>query len=149
MNDINNELHFILKDKGYKKINFRISKTQHLLIKVRLNGILGDFILDTGASTSCVDFSVIEHFNLMATSSQTTASGAGAINMATKIANNNSLSIGRWKTDNTPIIIFDLSHVNAALDQYKVKPVHGIIGADILMRSHAIIDYANKKLFLR
>ena len=43
----------ILKKEKYKKINFKISKTQHLLVKATINGVSGDFILDTGASNSC------------------------------------------------------------------------------------------------
>ena len=45
-------LHLTLKEKGYKRIKFKISKTQHLLIKGKINGIEGTFIRDTGASTS-------------------------------------------------------------------------------------------------
>jgi predicted aspartyl protease len=46
-------LHDILKKSNYKKLNFKVSKTQHLLIKAKINGITGNFILDTGASNSC------------------------------------------------------------------------------------------------
>jgi len=149
MNESTSDLYHLLRNQGYKKITFKISKTQHLLLKVRVNGVLGDFILDTGASTSCIDVTAIEYFNLIAISSSTTASGAGAINMETQLANNNTLKMGRWKALHIPVVVFDLSHVNAALAQYDAKPVHGIIGADVLLKAHAIIDYANKKLFLK
>ncbi|HOD09829.1 MAG TPA: aspartyl protease family protein, partial [Flavobacterium sp.] len=79
-------LHEVLKKEKYKKINFKVSKTQHLLIKARINGVLGNFILDTGASNSCVGFESIELFNLKAGKSKTKASGAGATGMLTKIA---------------------------------------------------------------
>ena len=46
------------------------------------------------------------------------------------------------------LVIFDLSHVNEALVTYKAKPVHGIIGADILMKGKGIIDYYNHCLYL-
>ena len=39
------------------------------------------------------------------------------------------------------LVIFDMTHVNDALQQYKAKTVHGIIGADILMKGKGIIDY--------
>ncbi len=63
---------------GYVKVKFKISKTNHLLIKASINGVCGNFILDTGASNSCVGFESIEYFNLKTTKSKTTASGAGA-----------------------------------------------------------------------
>ena len=138
----------ILKSEKYKKINFKISKTQHLLIKAKINGVKGNFILDTGASSSCVGFESVELFQLEAKKSKTKASGAGANGMFTKIAIGNTLELGNWKKGDFDLVIFDLSHVNEALIQYKAKPVHGIIGADILMKGKGIIDYFNHCLYL-
>ncbi|MEO8255090.1 MAG: acid protease, partial [Flavobacterium sp.] len=44
------QLPTILKEAKYKKVKFKITKTQHLLIKAKINGVMGRFILDTGAS---------------------------------------------------------------------------------------------------
>ncbi len=143
------QLQEILKKEKYKKISFKVSKTKHLLIKAAVNSIAGNFILDTGASNSCVGFEGIDHFNLKAGKSKTKASGAGATGMFTQLAKNNSLQIGRWKTEKFHLVIFDMSHVNQALQQYKAKPVHGIIGADILLDGKAIIDYDNHYLYLK
>ena len=139
----------VLRKEKYKKLNFKVSKTQHLLIKAKINGVTGNFILDTGASNSCVGFESIELFNLKAGKSKTKAAGAGATGMFTQIAKNNSLKIGRWKTEDFHLIIFDMSHVNDALKQYKAKPVQGIIGADVLLEGKAIIDYANHCFYLK
>ena len=139
----------LLKKEKYKKINFKVSKTQHLLIKATINGVSGNFILDTGASNSCVGFESIDRFNLKAGKSKTKASGAGATGMFTQLAKNNSLQIGRWKTADLHLVIFDLSHVNEALQQYKAKSVHGIIGADVLLEGKAIIDYHSHCLYLK
>ncbi len=139
----------ILKKENYKKINFKVSKTQHLLIKATINGVTGDFILDTGASNSCVGFECIELFKLKAGKSKTKAAGAGATDMITQVAKNNQLKIGRWTEKAFHLVIFDLSHVNQALQQYKAKPVQGIIGADVLLDGKAIIDYYNHCLYLK
>ena len=139
----------ILKKEGYKKINFKVSKTQHLLIKATINGIKGNFILDTGASNSCVGFESIEKFQLQAIKSKTKAAGAGATGMFTQLAKNNTLQLGRWKDLNFNVVIFDLTHVNEALTQHKAKPVHGIIGADVLLQGKAIIDYYNHCFYLK
>ena len=143
------DLQYLLKNSDYKKINFKVSKTQHLLIKATINDVSGNFILDTGASNSCVGFESIELFNLKAGKSKTKASGAGATGMLTQIAKNNTLKIGRWKTEDFHLVIFDMSHVNQALQQYKAKPVQGIIGADVLLEGKAIIDYYNHCLYLQ
>ena len=139
---------FLKKDK-YKKIKFKVTKTNHLLISAAINGVKGKFILDTGASNSCVDFENVDHFKLNAADSKTKAAGAGAVGMLTQIAHENKLKIGRWKDADFNLVVFDLSHVNTALLQHKAKPVQGIIGADVLLKGKAIIDYANNALYLK
>lgn len=141
-------LHEILKKHHYKKVKFKITKTQHLLIKAKINGVRGNFILDTGASNSCVSFEHIALFNLNAEDSKTMASGAGATGMLTQTARANKLQLGSWKNSDFDLIIFDMSHVNEALTAYKSKTVDGIIGADVLLKGKAIIDYANHYLYL-
>jgi predicted aspartyl protease len=138
----------ILKKENYKKVKFKITKTQHLLIKAKINGVIGNFILDTGASNSCVGFESIDLFLLDAKKSKTKASGAGATGMFTQLALKNQLQLGSWKDSDFELVIFDLSHVNEALLQHKAKPVHGIIGADVLMKGKAIVDYYNHYLYL-
>ena len=139
----------ILKKEKYRKIKFKVTKTQHLLIKATLNGMKGHFILDTGASISCVGFDSVEWFHLIATHSKSKAAGAGATGMLTQIADQNVFQIGAWKAVDCSIVIFDLSHVNEALLQQNTKLVQGIIGADVLLKGKGIIDYHNKCLYLK
>ena len=146
-------LHEILKKENYKKIKFKITKTQHLLIKAKINGVAGNFILDTGASSSCVGFESVELFLLKAKKSKTKdieeiESLIQASGMLTQLSIKNHLQLGQWKEEKLNLVIFDLSHVNEALIQHKAKPVHGIIGADILMKGKAIVDYYNHYLYL-
>jgi hypothetical protein len=141
-------LHDILKKENYKKVKFKITKTQHLLIKAKINGVPGNFILDTGASNSCIGFESVDLFLLEAKKSKTKASGAGATGMFTQLSTKNHLQLGTWNDIAFDLVIFDLSHVNEALKQHKSKPVHGIIGADVLMKGKAIVDYYNHYLYL-
>ena len=46
-------------------------------------------------------------------------------------------------------MLFDLIHVNTALTQHGVKEVHGIIGADVLDKGKAVIDYDKLVLYLK
>lgn len=143
------KLQDLLKKEKYKKIKFKVTKTQHLTIKATINDVKGDFILDTGASNSCVGFESIELFKLKANKSKTKAAGAGATGMLTQLASANQLKIGTWNFMDFNLVIFDLSHVNEALRQHKTKEVQGIIGADVLLEGDAIIDYAGKYLYLK
>ena len=69
--------------------------------------------------------------------------------MKTEIAKNNSIEIGSWKISNFDFVIFDLSHVNEALNQVDETPIHGIIGADFLKKNRAVIDYGRNCFYLK
>ena len=143
------DLQDFLQKKKYKKVKFKVLKTQHLLITAKINGVKGNFILDTGASNSCVGLERIEKFQLFTEISETKAAGAGATGMETQLSKDNLLQLSRWKFNNLNLIIFDMFHVNLALQQYKMKPVDGIIGADVLLQGKGIIDYYNHYLYLK
>jgi hypothetical protein len=139
----------LLEKKKYLKIKLRKIVTNHLELDAELNGVKGKFILDTGASNSCVGMDLIDYFSLTAQESETKAAGAGAVGMETQQSENNTLVIGKWKTKKFDLVLFDMTHVNSALEQHDAKKVHGIIGADILEKGKAIIDYNKKILYLR
>lgn len=143
------KLNKVLRRKGYYKVDLKQLKTNHLLIKGSVNGVNGRFILDTGASNSCVDSGLQEKFRLEAIASKTKAAGAGAIGMDTMISKKNTVKFGKWTYKNFSIVLFDLSHVNAALIEHEEEQVDGIIGADILERSEALIDYKKTCVYLR
>jgi hypothetical protein len=139
----------ILKKKKYRRIPLKKIATNHLEVKAKINGIKGRFILDTGASNSCVGMDSIVLFHLITEESETKAAGAGAVGMETLLSKNNHLQIGSWETHTLDIVLFDLSHVNTALTQHKAKEVAGIIGADILQKGKAVIDYNKNVLYLK
>ena len=139
----------LLKEKKYIKIKLKKIITNHLELDASINGVHGKFILDTGASNSCVGSDLVEYFKLDAQESETKAAGAGAIDMETQQSENNILKIGNWKTNKFHLVLFSLSHVNTALTQHNADEVHGIIGADILQSGKALIDYDKNLLYLK
>ena len=138
-----------LAEKGYVKIPLTLTKTNHFELAAEINGVAGRFILDTGASSTCVGVDFIDHFKLTAEATEVKASGAGATHMETQIAKKNHINIYNWKKKRVVIILFNLIHVNEALTEHEALPVHGIIGADILKKGKAVIDYDKKLLFLK
>ena len=42
-----------------------------------------------------------------------------------------------------------MSHINYALNEKKIDSVSGIIGADVLKKSKAILDYNKNKLYIK
>ena len=138
-----------LIQKGYFPIKLTLTKTNHFEIKAILNGVEGDFIVDTGASNSCVGFEAVEKFALFTQDSDVLAAGAGATDMVTKLSKKNTIQLGKWYKKRIPLVLFDLNHVNTALVAHQAAPVDGIIGADILKRGKAVIDYEKKRLYLK
>ncbi|MCB4799830.1 retropepsin-like aspartic protease [Neotamlana laminarinivorans] len=138
-----------LLEKGYSKVKLHLTKTNHFEIKASINNKSGLFILDTGASNSCVGFEAIDTFKLKAEDSIIKAAGAGATNMSAKMSKKNKVKIGKWSNSKIALVLFDLTHVNTALKDHNSKPVDGIIGADILKKGKAIIDYEKKYLYLK
>ena len=138
-----------LEEKGFHRIKLKQTRTNHLELVAKINDIEGNFILDTGASSTCVGIDAVEHFDLLSEDSDIKAAGAGATNMITQISQKNRIEIKGWNKKKVDLVLFDLKHVNEALVNHKADKVHGIIGADILKKGKAVIDYKNKALYLK
>ncbi len=138
-----------LEHQGYNKIPFRIRKSNHLYLNARINGIKGLFLLDTGASTTCIDLNQQSVFLLDSSQSNVKASGAGSNDLYTEVSKGNRIQLGKWKSNNNTFVLLDLTHVNIALDQYGLPKVQGIIGSDLLKKHHGVIDYSSRLLFIR
>lgn len=135
--------------KGYTRIKLNTTPTNHLELKAAINGVKGSFILDTGASSSCIGLEFINHFKLISEESEVLAAGAGATDMVTRLSTNNTVKISAWKREGIDLVLFDLIHVNTALENHKSQPVHGILGADILNLGKGVIDYQYSCLYLK
>ena len=141
-------LNKFLKSEGYNSVNLIFLKTKHYLIEAKVNSINGRFILDTGASNSCICTSLEDKFKVISQYSKEKASSANSEMTHTKISKRNIIQIGKWNS-NASLITFDMSHINNALSQKKIDPIDGIIGADILKKSNSILDYKSNKLFMK
>ena len=141
-------LNKFLKESGYVKTNLDFLKTNHYSLEVKINGIKGKFILDTGASKSCICTSLENNFNIISKETIEKASSATNEINNTKISKNNTIQIGKWE-NKINLIIFDMSHINHVLNEKNIDSVSGIIGADILKKSKAILDYKSNKLYIK
>ena len=141
-------LNKFLKSEGYSSVKLIFLKTKHYLIEAKVNSINGRFILDTGASNSCICTSLEDKFKVISKESKEKASSANSEMTHTKISKSNVIQIGKWNS-NSSLITFDMSHINNALSQKKIDPIDGIIGADVLKKSKSILDYKSNKLYLK
>jgi hypothetical protein len=137
-----------LIDSGYVSIKLNFLKTKHYSLEADINGINGKFILDTGASSSCICTSLEKNFNIISKKTIEKASSATSEISNTKISKNNTIQIGKWE-NKINLITFNMIYINNALNEKKIDSVSGIIGADVLKKSKAVLDYKSNKLYLK
>lgn len=138
-----------LLNKSYFKVKMHPIASNHFKIISKINGIKGVFLVDTGASTTFIDLKLKEKFKLTSKPSSIKARGAGPDKIDTLLSKNNTLSIGRWVKKRFPIALIDLSHVNDTFKSINCAAVDGIIGADVLQKGFAVIDYEKRYLYLK
>jgi Aspartyl protease len=144
-----NALKSLLTDKGYVFFKLQKALSNHFVINAKINGVKGRFIIDTGASNSCVGIEEIALFTLNLEQTDKKATGAGSTNINTQIAPDNTLILKRFKIAPLTLVVLDLSHINTALTEHKTLPINGIIGADVLEKYKGVIDYQYKALYLK
>lgn len=142
-------LRTLLEAKGFIRIPLKKLSTGHYQLSLSVNKKFGHFILDSGASSSCICLDYAKYFHLRLEETEIKASGAGANNMETKISRGNYLSFGTIDVKKTDFVLFNMVHVNEALSQAGEANVHGILGADLMKRLHAILDYGRNCVYLK
>ena len=143
------ELRNLLEDRGFYRIPLKRLASTHYLVRAKIHDKEARLILDTGASTTCVDIEKAEFFDILHEKSDMMAAGAGALGMETQVSHKNQLHIGTWKDTHVGIVLFDLSHINIALQEAGEEEVDGILGADFLKKHRAVIDYGRNCLYLK
>ena len=137
-----------LKSVGYISVTLKLLKTNHYLLKACINGVEGKFILDSGASSSCVCLSLENKFKISSKKNKIKASSATSNMEDTRLSKNNTSKIGKWRST-INLVSIDMTHINRVLSEKETESVDGIIGADVLKKSKAVIDYESNKLYLK
>ena len=137
-----------LKSVGYISVTLKLLKTNHYLLKACINGVEGKFILDSGASSSCMCLSLESKFKIDSKKNKIKASSATSNMEDTRLSKNNTSKIGKWRST-INLVSIDMTHINRVLSEKETESVDGIIGADVLKKSKAVIDYESNKLYLK
>ncbi|TXC66145.1 hypothetical protein FSC37_10035 [Piscinibacter aquaticus] len=130
-------------------VSFVREKSGHITVMARLSGKPAKLIVDTGAGGTCIHTGSLKHYKLqLATTIRKKGGGVGSVAMSmTKVLSHN-LSIGQADLGEFKLLALDLSHVIAGLAKAKVEGVVGVLGADVLNRRQAFIDYARNVVML-
>jgi predicted aspartyl protease len=122
----------------------------HLMATITINRKKARVIIDTGASRTVFDKTLIRNFVKTRHKKivDKLSTGLGTNSMESHHVEISSLGIGDIKIHKYATILLDLSHVNNSYAQLGLGPVEGVLGSDILYRYKAKIDYAKSELVL-
>ena len=134
--------------KKENKVGFLLTNSNHILIECEINYISGIFIIDTGASNSCINYLSASKFNVEFEKSNETASSATNEINETYFSKNNKLKIGDFQKNDFDLVLFDMTFINNSLKEKGVSDVDGIIGGDILNELNVCINYKKKEISL-
>ena len=129
-------------------IPLRFSKSQHLIGAFLPNEKPATFLIDTGASNSCVDKRRADHFNLEAEGDNLPLQGAGQEKLYAQSSRKSSLYYLDHEIYYLNFMLIDMNTINTALSEQEEENIDGIIGADILHKKKAVIDYDQCYLYL-
>jgi len=136
-----------LLQKNYVQIPLDKNSIGHFTVKVKVNNDSALFILDTGASGTCIDFESAKKFGITLKDISGGAYGYGGDSEKIQIGDATITMNNFRKT--MAITAIDLTSVNNAYSTENSGHIDGVIGADILNGNSAIIDYETSNLYLK
>ncbi len=121
-----------------------------LLTRMKINGVEGTFLVDTGASVSMIGKNAMKKFNLKlhdrVPEIQAYGAGPGALENVT-LSETCQIQWGTVLLEKN-MVIMPIEHINRLLLSMDVE-LDGIIGSDLLLETGAVIDYGKNKLFIK
>jgi len=142
-------LNKFLDTAGYISIRLKKTKSQHLVAQLEVNAVEGLFLIDTGASNSCIRADKEVYFELIGKDKTLELSGAGSEKLEAKPTTKSNISYGTVFLTKLTFFLLDMDSINNSLSEQGSEVIDGIIGADFLKKTNALIDYKSKKLFLK
>jgi hypothetical protein len=123
----------------------------HLLVEVKIGRSRYKVVLDTGASKTVFDQTMLARAasGVAIDATDRLSAGLGTLSMQSFTAVLPTLKIGRLQLPNFEVAVLDLSTINQAYAQLDHPQVLGVLGGDVLMRYDAVIDYGKQKLTLK
>lgn len=121
----------------------------HILLESSFSdGTSSYWVIDTGASKTVLDKTLVNYYELIDSENTDDYQSAG-INQGmteTAIGRLTFLRFGEIEIADHKVALIDLSHVNEIYAKYTSYPIAGLLGGDLLMRYQCKIDYAGKTI---
>jgi hypothetical protein len=134
------------------KISFDIveleEKTYHPLIKAEFHGLEEHWwVIDTGASKSVFDESLIDYYT-GDNEDSVMATGLGKEVVQTNSAEISDLTLGGYHFGVLNVALVDFLHINNEYSKFSEKKIVGLIGCDFLYPHKAILDFDQREISL-
>ena len=122
----------------------------HLFVSGEINDHVCDLLIDTGASHTIFDATLIpETPEDERGAHEIQSAGIHSGELKTGIGCIKKFKLGALERVDWTVVLIDLSHVNNLYKKFTSKRVAGLIGSDFLLVHKAIIDYKKRELVLR
>jgi hypothetical protein len=139
-----------MKKNQYIQIPIKVNSIGHLEAEVKIDNIKARFLVDTGASNTVIDIGFAKENLLEFASIEETGGGVGTSQMILFHKKVNVFKINDFDIPSFDLYATDFTHVKDSLAKKGInEPCHGVIGADILIKYKAKINYKKKKLYIK
>lgn len=138
-----------LTQHGYVPIKMTKLSTGHETVMVTINGVQGQFVVDSGAGGTVVHSGRLKKFSLHAPQGEGEASSGAGGGFTAFRASVQSFDIEGVTLDIDQVRTLDLG---AVIDQLKLAAgadIDGVVGQDVLTRFAGVLDVGAQTLFLR
>lgn len=126
------------------------SRQNHLLIRAEINGKPALLGVDSGAPVSAIAINRVAHFGLTSAKPNGEVPTRLRINGTyNRVVMARGLRLGALNLVDEPMVAVDLGGSRRAAQLMKEQAIDGIIGADILFPTHAVLDCRNQMLILK
>jgi hypothetical protein len=137
----------MLEKQGFACVELERLRAGYLVASVLISERKFVLILDTGAPNT--HFDPVRTKALELSWRRSNDEDATRLSWKSESCEVNVLEIGRVKTGRLVIWSHDVSDINTILKRYGDSPVDGVLGGDVLEAHAAVIDYTNRRLFLK
>lgn len=126
------------------------SRQNHLLLRATINGKPALLGVDTGAPVSAIAMSRLSHFGLTPAQANSDVPTRLQINGSfSGVAIARSLQLGALTLVDEPMVAVDLGSSTRAAKMMREQPIDGILGADVLFPTEAVLDCRAQMLTMK
>lgn len=136
--------------KNYTEISIRLNAIGHLETAVTIEGIETIFVVDTGASNTVIDIGFANDNLMEFAPIEMQGGGVGTSQLLLFHKEINLFKINDFEIPSFDLYATDFKHIKDSLTKKGItEPCNGVIGADVLIKFKAVIDYGKIKLYLK